>query len=514
MKILFDTNVFIRLTDVRTQLPSEYADVVRMIQELHYTIVYHPAQISDWERDNHEERRLVNLSRIRQYVKIVDPPVPSEFELQSYGWRQSSANDAVDNALLYAVKRMVVGMLVTEDREMLKKARLAGIQEQVCDVGALYEFLSGQLQASKLIQPTNVAIRNVPLYYLDLNNRFFDSLRDSYKGFNEWFKRVAQERSAWVVQSDEGDILGLCIYKIERNEALTDAGLRMTGTVLKLCTFKVAGIGYKLGESLLRQAFLFAVYNGLEAVYVQVRKGQQERLCRLLEEFGFSDVGLYKDDAVWMKPMKPSTSEKFSLEPRRNRDFAIKYYPYHFEGGGVSKYIVPIHPAYHDQMFPEINECSLLFTPENGYMFTSEANAVKKAYICRSGIRKIKEGDLLLFYRCSDTKTIDTLGVVEQVVKTDDPEKVFASVARRTVLTDKSISRMVDNREVLVLLFRFIQHLHKRVSKRELMDMGIVGEFQSIRRMPERIYRDLIKPELDDWGVEGASFRFPSDDRH
>ena len=102
------------------------------------------------------------------------------------------------------------------------------------------------------------------------------------------------------MQSESNDIFGLCIYKIERDEDLTDAGLRMSGAVLKLCTFKVAGVGYKLGESLLRQAFLFAVYNNLSAVYVQVRKGQQERLCRLLEEFGFDDVGSYKNDGEWV----------------------------------------------------------------------------------------------------------------------------------------------------------------------------------------------------------------------
>ena len=61
----------------------------------------------------------------------------------------------------------------------------------------------------------------------------------------------------------------------------------------------------------------------------------------------------------------------------------------------MSKYIVPIHPAYHDQMFPEVNRCSLLFTPDNGCLFAGEANAIKKAYICKSGIKRIKEGDIL-----------------------------------------------------------------------------------------------------------------------
>lgn len=509
MKILFDTNILIRLTDVRTQLPSEYADVVRMIQELHYTIVYHPAQIEDWARDAQEDRRLVNLSRVRQYSMLDEPPAPQSSELNAWEWRQINANDIVDNKLLYAVKRMAVGALVTEDRKMHQKARRAGIQEQVYDIAALYEFLSGQLQAGRLIQPTSVAIENVPLYNLDLNNRFFDSLRDSYKEFNDWFKRIAQERSAWVVQSEEGDIFGLCIYKIEKDERLTDEGLRMSGAVLKLCTFKVAGIGYKLGESLLRQAFLFAVYNNLSAVYVQVRKGQQERLCRLLEEFGFDDVGSYKNDVVWMKPMRPSPSAKFSIEAWRNRDFAIRHYPYHFAGGGVSKYIVPIHPAYHDQMFPEINRCSLLFTPDNGCLFASEANAIKKAYICQSSIKRIKGGDLLLFYRCNDVKAIDTLGVVEQAVRTSDPEKVFAAVARRTVLTDKVIAKMVNEREVLVLLFRLIQHLQRKIPKKELLDAGIEGEYQSIRRIPEKVYRTLIRPELEEWGVEGAAFEGP-----
>ena len=89
MKILFDTNILIRLTDVRTQLPNEYADVVRMIQELHYTIVYHPAQIEDWARDAQEDRRLVNLSRVRQYSMLDEPPAPQSSELNAWEWRQT-----------------------------------------------------------------------------------------------------------------------------------------------------------------------------------------------------------------------------------------------------------------------------------------------------------------------------------------------------------------------------------------------------------------------------------------
>ena len=65
---------------------------------------------------------------------------------------------------------------------------------------------------------------------------------------------------------------------------------------------------------------------------------------------------------------------------------------------------------------------------------------------------------------------------------------------------------MVNDREVLVLLFRFIQHLKRKIPKRELLNAGLVGEYQSIRRIPERVYRTLIKPELENWGVEGTAF--------
>ena len=131
MTVLFDTNVIVELEGPYKALSSTIADMVRTAHEVNCDIVVHPAQIDDLNRDADFNRRTIQLSRIKQYPMLDNPPAPTEFDLMSLGWSQNNDHDRIDNLLLFAVKRSAVRFLVTEDRRMHSKARKAKINERV-----------------------------------------------------------------------------------------------------------------------------------------------------------------------------------------------------------------------------------------------------------------------------------------------------------------------------------------------------------------------------------------------
>lgn len=67
-------------------MPDTHSDMVRIARELHYDICYHPAQTEDFIRDRDEQRKAAQLSRIKQYVPLQKPPIPTCQDIQAFGW--------------------------------------------------------------------------------------------------------------------------------------------------------------------------------------------------------------------------------------------------------------------------------------------------------------------------------------------------------------------------------------------------------------------------------------------
>ena len=116
LRFLLDTNVLIPLQDSYQVLEANLANFVRLAGVGGHQLLYHPATVADFERDANTERRGRNLQRIRQYAALQQPaPCP-------WNAHTTSANDACDNEILYALECDAVHALVTEDRGIHAKA--------------------------------------------------------------------------------------------------------------------------------------------------------------------------------------------------------------------------------------------------------------------------------------------------------------------------------------------------------------------------------------------------------
>ncbi len=486
MNILLDTNIIIPLEDTSRILDSSFAELRRLATEQQHCLYVHPMQLADINRDKNQERKKIVLSRFKQYSKIDNPPVLSEDERMELGLAQSNDNDKVDNNLLFALSRGAIHVLVTNDEGIHKKASKIGVQEKVYRLEQILDSLKHF--SNQPITQSYTGVKERHMYEIDKGQSFFDSIRQTYVGFDSWYQKCAgQQRKCWSIEDDKGKLVAICIYKIEE-EIKLDNGNSVKGKILKLCTFKVdvSARGKKLGERLLYIAFDYCVKNNIDWVYLHTYGEEQKTLVGLCEEYGFYRLGKYKQDDVYIKPMKLRYDHLGSLES------LIRYYPFFEDNDSVQKFIIPIQPKYHEDLFPDVSSMKNSLFESDQNLFTSQGNTIKKAYLCHSHIKLIKKGDVVLFYRSHDRKSIQCMGIVEEVFFSDDIDDVFPRIAKRTVYSKSQLTEIL-NQKTLVILFRYIT-LNQEVPLNELSSIGINGNIQSIRRISNEQYR-AIKDE-------------------
>lgn len=479
MRFLLDTNILIPLEDSSLPLQESLARFVRLAHENGHHLVVHPASEDDINRDRDVTRRTRTLERLRQYPRLEGTHASPR------NTPTTSPNDKADNEILYSLECEAAHALVTEDREIHDKARALGLVHRVYTIQTADDFLR-RLHEQTYVRLPN--IDDVPLHSLTrlLSDNFFDSLRKSYD-FDSWFREKARDgRKAWVYWEAPDKLGAICVYARQDNERITDDGRVLHGPALKLCTFKVGEScqGRKIGELFLKAAFRYATANQLEHLFIHGHAEKQHFLLKLLEEFGFENVGGFCGDAMYVKqhPVRAPVSSASSF------DYLRLYYPHFQHDTTVGKYVVPIRPGYHQILFPDYEVGQLnLFRPTN-----TAGNAIKLAYLCYAQINAIYPGDIVLFYRSEDHKAITSIGVVEQYVASNDAAEIASLVSRRTVYSmDEIAARAV--KPTKVMLFRLVKHFENPIPHQWLqVNAGVKGNIQSIRAIGHEEFEAVV----------------------
>jgi len=322
-----------------------------------------------------------------------------------------------------------------------------------------------------------------------LTGDFFDSLRAGYEDFNEWFRKKAREnRKAWIYRDDRGTLGAICIYTVQTNEVINDAGERLSHDALKLCTFKVGESvrGRKIGELFLKAAFRYATENACEHLFIHANPKDHDYLIRLLADFGFEERGIYRADVVLVKSHPKSAPEAGDLSPL---EYARRFFPhYRHDDPAVQKFLIPIQPQFHTVLFPD-------YSPAQGQLFgatSNVGNAIKLAYLCHAQTKAIRAGDVVLFYRTVDEKAVTSVGIVERFEMLTDAARIAGLVRRRTVYALDEITQMAQQL-TKVILFRLIEHLSTSVSYDRLVRDGVVsGPVQSIKRITDESFLKVL----------------------
>jgi GNAT superfamily N-acetyltransferase len=481
LTLLLDTNVLIPLQDSFAVLGDNLANFHRLALVAGHRLVYHPASIDDFERDLDQGRRTRNLEHIRRYPAL-ERPAKCPWNTQT-----TSPNDACDNEILYALECEAAHALVTEDKALLNKARTRGLGHRTYNIQTAEDWLR------RLHQPFDVSLPNiddVPLHSLtpELVGAFFDSLREGYEGFDDWFRRKAREnRKAWIYRNDAAMLGAICVYDVQSDEVVTSERLRLEGKALKLCTFKVdqSVRGRKIGELFLKAAFRYGTDNACEHIFIHADVDKHAYLVNLLIDFGFEDVGSYGDDRVFVKrhPANPPDATGLSA-----LEYVRRFYPHYQTGGRVQKFLVPIQQGFHQILFPDYRALQPSLFATSG----SVGNAIKLAYLCHAASNQIQPGDVLLFYRSEDEQAVTSLGVVDQFAVLSDAASIAALVSRRTVYSIKEIEDMAT-RPTKVILFRLVKHFPAPASLKRLLGDGVVaGNIQSITKISDDAFSRVL----------------------
>ncbi len=502
VKFLIDTNVVIGLED-NQPIKAAFAELERKCSEHGVRIFVHPASYDDVRRDKDSSRQQVTLNKLEKFEQLDPGSSISPEELSAKYGPFRSPNDESDAQLLSAVAINAVDFLVSEDTGVKKRAAAAGLTDSVLSVDEARNWLRQSFEPTDVRLPFIVTKK---AYSIDRADPIFESLRADYPGFDEWFEKCAREhRDCWVIELS-GEMAGLAIRK---DESHSEAGTtNKADKVLKICTFKLKTEfrGDKLGEHLLKQILWFAQDNGYGAVYLTAFP-QQEMLINLLYDFGFEKTKKTDEGELFIE--KVCVRETTPLPGDQDRlGLAKKIYPCFYDGDQVRKFCVPIRPDYHRKLFPEIARLSseLPLFPESEFDnllggtvdgSRTPGNTIRKVYLCRTRIKRVRPGDILLFYMSKDvaytaSQTITTIGVVDRFRIVDTVEELMRVTAKRSVFSRAELDTMIGAKPspVVVIDFLLNGHYDSGVPLKDLINAGVFSGHppQSIMEIPHDRY--------------------------
>jgi len=502
MRILLDTNIFIYREDDEL-LSNNIQELSRILNRKDSEVLIHPSSVKDIKRDEDERRRHVMLSKIHAYPILDSPPDPDKnIEYLNKVGKATSAHDRIDNEILYSVYKDAVDFLITEDREIHRKARDLNINDRVLLIDDAVRIFDDIYKEESVTTPP--ALKEDYVYNLDLNDPIFDSLKEEYHPeFEDWFKKISKEpRKCWVHYRENDKIGALLIYKSEDDPISDTVPTFAKERRLKICTFKVTHVGQKIGELFIKLSIDFALKNNLSEIYLTHFTQEEDRLVELITEYGFQKVGVKdkigangKVEDIFIEKLLIDSEESKSLNPI---EITKEFYPSFYDGRSVRKFVVPILPEYHSKLFTEFPKRQHTL-PEFTGEFVVEGNTIKKAYISHSRIRQIKPGDLIIFYRSKDMKMITSIGVVDDVyLDIENTEDIIKIVSKRTVYSREELEEM--RKPVMIILFRHHFHLNNPLNLSALKDTGILsGAPQSITEISHEKYIKIRdKGEIDE----------------
>ncbi len=474
MRILIDTNIFIYREDDQP-ISENLQKLLRILNETNVTILIHPASIKELEKDKNEKRRKTILSKIETYPILEKPPeYKKDINYKGLIGQSKNIHDENDNAILYTVYRDAVDFLITEDKGIHKKAKDVKLSDRIFLIQDALEFFEEYTRKKPILAPP--ALKKDYVYNLDINDAIFDSLRDEYEGFDKWFKKIARKgRECLVSFRYDGSIGAVLVYKIE-NESIEDCKPRLQKRKrVKICTLKVTHIGHKIGELFIKMCVSYAVNNQIYEIYLTHFTQPEDMLVNLISQYGFSKVGSkHNGEDIYLKRLTVQKDQQKNLS---FFEIDTQYYPSLYDGEKVKKLIIPIRPEYHNRLFTDSKERQSSLTEYSGE-FIVEGNTIKKAYLTHSKIKKMEQGDIILFYlsrgkrHLSEIRSIGTIEEIHRGIR--DSNEIIKYVGKRTVYSKGEIEQIAQ-KPTTVILFQHHFYLEKPLSLNKLLKMNILS---------------------------------------
>ena len=476
MRVLLDTNIIIHREAGRV-IRQDIGTLFHWLDRLSSTKCIHPLTMIEIAK--HQDPRVVATMQIKlaHYTTLATLSADTPVLTALRATYDRDDNDTIDTDLLREVLNDRVDVLISEDKKIHTKAKVLGIAERVFKIDSFLEKVVAE--NPELADYQVLAVRRVHFGDIDVTQPFFDSFRTDYPDFDRWFNRKADEW-AYICTTETKEVLAFLYVKPEdAGESYHDITPSFAPAKrLKIGTFKVVANGYKLGERFMKIVFDNAMQQKVAAIYVTLFAAtpDQARLIDLLATWGFVVHGTKSSTA--------GTEQVYVRDFRPIANIAQPALSYPYIARAQHKYIVPIYPEYHTELFPD----SILRTesPADFVENRPNRNAISKVYISRSHSRALQPGDLLVFYRTAAggpayyTSVATTLGVVQEVTTAIPTLAAFIRLCRkRSVFSDAELAghwHFNQSNRPFIVNFLYLHSFKKRLNLKELKEYGIIEE--------------------------------------
>lgn len=477
--VLLDTNIIVK-RESSNNVSFEVANLFNWFDKESVQKYIHPLTKDELSYYKDDRIRQAMLTKTGAYSEL--PRLPSEtdmyfdFIISKY---PQDKNSLIDNSLLKEVYNDNVGILVTDDNLILLKAEELYIRDKVLTSAELLRIFENIYP--KQIEYKMLKVKLREFGEVDLNDQFFDTLREDYDGakFDQWFKGKAQKKEkAYVFEGDKG-LQGFLYLKIE------DADEKDYTTInpplspkrrLKVGTFKILSSGFRLGERFLKIIFDNARKNNVEEIYVTLFEDKRDdviRLKALMEQWGFIKYGhKMNGETVMVKSMK---EYDYNNSPKFNYPILKETVSYRF---------LPIKYQYHTDLFPDMilkNEDMHLYDDNLAHRY-----AIEKIYLTGAYTKGTKPGDLVLIYRMGEglyknySSVVSGIAIIQEIVQTKDVDDCIKKCKNRSIFTEEQIRKVYGSYSTIVKLLDYIPFNHK-VTLDALREHDIIDGFSGPR---------------------------------
>ena len=421
MKALLDTNIFIH-REASKVINQDVGTLFLWLDRAQYVKCIHSESVEELKK--HADKAYVDslMTKASSY-EIIEIPSPLDSRVKAVSDAEDiTENDFIDSRLLNELVSGRVDIFITEDKRIHKKARLLGVEDSVFTIDAFLEKVFSE--HPDLVNYKVLNVKKVKFGTLNLQDPFFDSLREDYDGFNKWFVRKFDDECYVTVNSSNGSLLSFLYLKIENvGEDYSNITPPFPPKKrLKVGTFKVINNGIRLGERFVKIIFDNALNNKVDEIYVTIfdKRPEQNRLICLLEQWGFCLWGQKRDEKIYVRDFAP----RFNLADLKST------YPYISVKQKV--YLLAIRPEYHTELLPDS-----ILTTESPDDFTEDMphrNCISKVFVSRAILPHPKHGDIIVFYRTGGRfkSVISTIGIVDEVGYNFGNEESFLKFCKKS----------------------------------------------------------------------------------
>ncbi|MFQ6371939.1 hypothetical protein [Shewanella sp. YIC-542] len=305
---------------------------------------------------------------------------------------------------------------------------------------------------------------------VNLDDPFFDTLKESYKEFSDWFRRKA-DSEALVLYNDEKGIEGFLYFKYENGVNDDTIPLLPDTHHMKVGTFKFNPQQTRRGDRYLKKIFDYALAKlpKVDDIYVTVFGEKHNYLVELFKHYGFEDYGT-KTTQNGVENVLLRDLNKFTGD-------VDKDYPF-VNINGNRKYLLSIYPDFHTRLFPDSKLCT---ESPDIVKDISYSNSIHKIFICSmQDVLNFRRGDVVVIYRTKDgnsaeyTSVATSLCVIENVKhidEFDDEDDFIDYCIKFSVFSEIELQQIYrERRYCFIINFTYNAAFPKRPIRKYLAD--------------------------------------------